>query len=427
MTRRIVTAITAVAIAAVIAFGLPLGVLIQRQYRAEAILELERQATAATIEVPSTFQADRDPLEVPEGTDGATIGVYLPDGTKVAGAGPDRTGGVVREAASGKVADEQVGSQLVVAVPVTGQERVSAVVRAAQPTDRLNSRVQRAWAAMAALALVVAAGAFALALGLARRLQRPVDRLVESATILGRGDFSARAERSGVRELDDAAEALDATAARIGAIVERERAFSADASHQLRTPLTSMRLHLYQAKEPGGDTEAALGRLDGDVDRLEQTAEDLLRLARDSGTHQDEVDPVDLVHALEERWHGTLAAAGRPFVILTEGRPIVRASAPALRQILEVLLDNAHRHGSGRVTLTVREVGDGCAIDVHDEGSVTIDDPDAVFIRRSSDGPGHGIGLALARTLAEADGGRLMLTDPGPGPTFSLLLSAPNG
>ncbi len=425
MTRRIVTAITAVAIAAVAAFGLPLGVVIQRQYRAEAILELERQAAAATIEVPSTFQADRDPLEVPEGTDGARLGVYLPDGTKVAGSGPDRLAGIVSDAARGDVADGQVGSQLVVAVPVTSQERVFAVVRAAQSTDQLDGRVQRAWAAMGALALVVAAVAFAVAVGLARRLQRPVDRLVESATILGRGDFSARAQRSGIGELDRAAEALDATAARIGAIVERERAFSADASHQLRTPLTSMRLHLHQATDPAGDTQAALGHLESDLDRVEQTTEDLLQLARDRGEQHDEIDLSDLVGGLEERWHATLASVGRPFVVRAEDRPTVRASAPALRQILDVLIDNAFHHGAGPVTVRVREIGDGCGIDVHDEGAEMIKDPDAIFVRRSGDRPDHGIGLSLARTLAEADGGRLVLTDPGPGATFTLLLSSP--
>ena len=422
MTRRIVLAITAVTVAALAAFGIPLGIIIQRQYRSEAILELERQATAATIEVPSTFRAENDPIELPPGTDGATLAVYLPDGQRVAGAGPEPGGEVVEAAAQGSVADGQVGTQLVVAVPVTSQERVFAVVRAAQPHDQLRDRVERAWLAMGGLALGVAVAAFATAIGLARRLQRPVDQLIDAATVLGSGDFSARAGRSGITELDRAADALDATAERIGAIVERERAFSADASHQLRTPLTAMRVHLHQAEGGAGDDDggAALSRLGDDLDRLEQTTHDLLRLARDSDPRDEVVAVEELLDGVERHWHGPLASAGRRLTIRHQDRPEVRASTAALRQILDVLIDNALRHGSGTVTVTVREVAGGCAVDVHDEGARAIDDADGIFaapLQRSTgprDRPGARPHPGRGRRRTAADHGPGAGTDVHP-------------
>jgi signal transduction histidine kinase len=96
-------------------------------------------------------------------------------------------------------------------------------------------------------------------------------------------------------------------------------------------------------------------------------------------------------------------------------------SKPALVHVLEILLDNASRHGAGAVTVVARRAANGVAIDVRDEGP-GVGDPAAAFARRSSSDHGHGIGLALARSLAEAEGGELILRSPGPHPVFSLVL-----
>ena len=425
MTRRIVLAIMAVASAAVVAFGIPLGVVLQRQYRTEAVVKLERQATAATIEVPATSRTTADPIELPDPTDGASLAVYAPDGTRIAGEGPRRADSVVSGANRSQIVDGRSDGDLVVAVPVSAQERVIAVVRASQPAVRLQQRVWRAWAAMAGLAAAVISTAWLLALGLARRLARPVRSLVDTATVLGSGDFSARAPRSGITELDQAAVALDATAERIGAIIERERAFSADASHQLRTPLTAMRMHLHQLKADEDPASLRYRPVEGDVDRLERTIEDLLRLARDASPPRRAIQVHTVLEAVERDWRGPLADRGRRLAVRTaDGQPAsARVSPAALRQILDVLIDNSLHHGLGQVAVTVRDVAGGHAIDVSDEGTTVIADPDAIFMRRSGDRTGHGIGLALARTLAEAEGARLLLTDTGPGPTFTILFA----
>ena len=122
------------------------------------------------------------------------------------------------------------------------------------------------------------------------------------------------------------------------------------------------------------------------------------------------------------RWHPVLAARGRPLRLAVTGTPRVRVSTSALTQILDVLIDNADRHGAGTITVTVRALDDAVAIDVTDEGPPLPGDPTALFQRRITN-TGHGIGLALARRLAEAQGGRLRLATPDP-PTFTLLLPA---
>jgi signal transduction histidine kinase len=128
-------------------------------------------------------------------------------------------------------------------------------------------------------------------------------------------------------------------------------------------------------------------------------------------------------HAPEvpDGWHSTLAAVGRPLRFrVGDHLPNAVASSAAVRQVLSVLLDNASRHGDGAVTVAGRDATDALAIDVSDEGA-GVADPDQLFRRRSPTAGGHSIGLALARSLAEAEGGRLMLGRSAP-PTFTLLL-----
>ncbi|MFZ5851763.1 MAG: sensor histidine kinase, partial [Actinomycetota bacterium] len=358
---------------------------------------------------------------------GATTGLYDAGGRRVLGQGPSVADGAVRAALGGDVGSATDGGDLVAAVPVISGGQVIGVVRVATAQAALTGRLLASWAGMTALALAAVAAAAALAHRQARRLAAPLEQLAAAAAALGGGNFTVRAAPSGIPEIDVAATAVNTTAGRLGELVARERAFSADASHQLRTPLTRLRLELETALagEPAGLPAAAARAIDA-VDQLEATIDDLLALARDVPGQREELDVTDLLAQLRAQWHGPLAAAGRPLRLQTDGEvPAPRAARAAVWQILQVLVDNAARHGRGAVTVTVRDAGGAVAVDVTDEGPGVAGRGEEVFRRRAPGSAGHGIGLALARALAEAEGGRLLLSRPGPGPVFTLLLPAP--
>jgi signal transduction histidine kinase len=311
-------------------------------------------------------------------------------------------------------------------VPVTHDSDVIGAVRAASPRSAVYRQVMLVWLGMLGLAALAIGTVWLVARRQARRLAGPLEELSDAARRLGDGDFSVRTESVDIPEIDAVGTALNSTAGRLDDMLARERAFSADASHQLRTPLTGLRLRLEAALDrPGQDLRQAITAGIDDADRLEQTIEELLALARD--TRSSSSAPLDLSGLLDEierGWHDRLAAQDRKLqVAVDSAAPVSLASTAAVRQVLTVLLDNAATHGSGTVSVAVRNAADALAIDVSDEGiGITAPEPE-LFTRRSRLADGHGIGLALARSLAEAEGGRLRLTRPAP-PTFTLLVPA---
>jgi len=309
---------------------------------------------------------------------------------------------------------------------VTHDTDVIGAVRAASPVAAVYRQVALVWLGMLGLGGLAIGTVWLVARRQARRLARPLEELSEAARRLGQGDFSVRTTPADIPEIDSVGSALNSTAGRLDAMLARERSFSADASHQLRTPLTGLRLRLEAALEhPGQDLRHAITDGIAAADRLEQTIEELLALARD--TRSSNSTPLDLPSLLDEievGWHDRLAAQHRALHVAVDPlAPVSLASTAAVRQVLTVLLDNAATHGSGTVSVAVRNAADALAIDVSDEGSgITAPEPE-LFTRRSRLADGHGIGLALARSLAEAEGGRLRLTRPAP-PTFTLLVPA---
>ena len=425
MRRRLILAIAAVAAAAVGLFALPLAVVLRDGYRDQELLRLQRDTVAAARSIDLGTQAG-DPVELPRGPD--RLAVYDAGGRRVAGApsaGPAQADAVVRDALRRRSPATRVGAgALVAAVPLLTGERVTGVIRAAVSDGVVVRRAHRAWRALAAAAVGVVLLAMLAAVLLARRLAGPLERVAVAARRLGDGDLSVRAPRGAIREVDAVAEALDATAGRLDDLITRERRFSADASHQLRTPLAALRLELETLQLAGG-ASPEIERAVEQVDRLQRTIGTLLSVARDAPRPDATSELVALLTDIETRWHGRLADAGRRLTLtVPSGVVAVRGGQRVIGEILDVLLDNAERHGRGSVGIAVRTVdANWAAVDVSDEGPGFAADVESAFERRSPDADGHGIGLALARSLAHAEGGRLTVTQDAPSPCVTLVLA----
>jgi signal transduction histidine kinase len=424
LRRQLRTTIAGITALAVVLFAIPLGLVVQRLYRGEAVTALERDATRVAAAAPDDEATHPRPVRLPKGLHPKlTVGIYRARGDRITGDGPARSE-AARDAADGRVHQAIEHGALAVSAPIPSDDHPRAIVRVAMPAHVVTERTRQAWLLMAALALTVMLLGAALARHQAGRLAGPLERLTRAAQDLGEGDFTIRANASGIREVQAAEVALEATARRLGSVLDRERAFSADVSHQLRTPLTGLLLGLESALErPGADLSATIRTAVERGEHLQDIIDDLLRLARDAGPERQRLDTAALLEDLRDRWHGSLAAAGRPLTIAVQHPlPEVHSVPSAIKQILDVLVHNAATHGDGRITVEAGDVGSGLAIDVSDEGPGVADSED-IFLRRSSNGNGHGIGLALARSLAEAEGGRLVLRRPAP-PIFTLLLPA---
>lgn len=426
MRKRIVALTVAAAVLAITLFGLPLAVGLAKYYLDDQRSELERAADSTALAVADALAEDAPMPVVQSG-----VGVYGMDGRLVAGDGPPLADDIVVGAMQGAEGHDDQGGDLLFAVPVTDGGKLVGAVRARAPLTAPYLRAGATWLGMLGLAVAALALTWLVARRMAARLARPMEELSLTAQRLGEGDFTARTQESGVPEIDSVGAALDTTGTRIGDMIARERAFSANASHQLRTPLTGLRLQLESALDrPDADLRAAVRGGIATADRLERTIYDLLALARNPRADTGPVDLRALLTEARHEWAPLLHARGRRLTVTADGAPAPHVAAAAVRQILAVLLDNAATHGAGTVTVTARDAGGALAIDVGDEGAGV--DGLELFSRRGdqrgdqcgTDGratSGHGIGLPLARSLAEAEGGRLWLSRPAP-PVFTLLL-----
>jgi signal transduction histidine kinase len=413
----------ALAAVTIAVFGVPLALGVAQYLLADQYGQLERLAGAAAIAASGDLAAPQ--VRPPLGSGGdLQVGVYDQRGNKVSGDGPDRAVPLLADALTGVSSSGSIDSRLGVAAPVSDGDAVVGAVLVTAGRSAVYLRVGLIWLLMLALAGAALLVAWLLARRQARRLVSPLQALSVVAERLGGGDFSVRTQAVGITEIDSVNESVNRTAVRLGALVDRERAFSADASHQLRTPLTGLRLQLEAAlDQPGPDLRAAIGDALTTTDRLQGTIDELLALARDTPAPVEALDVEALLEAIRRRWHPVLAVRGRPLRLTVTGTPRAHVSTSGLTQILDVLIDNADRHGAGTVTVAVRALDDAVAIDVADEGPPLHIDPAVLFQRRAAQAAGHGIGLALARRLAESQGGRLRLATPDP-PTFTVLLPA---
>jgi signal transduction histidine kinase len=422
---RIVGLAVFASIMAIAMFGAPLAAIVLRYAIDDERNELERVADLAAVSVAVDLARGQHPDSLPTDRDAGTLAVYAPTGERIVGDGP-----AVADAMTAKAHDRIIRStdergDIVVAVPIATDTALLGVVRASTPRTETTTQITVAWLCMAGFGLIAVITVWFVARSMAARLSRPLEQLALTAHALGNGDFSTRFQPGGIAEIDTVVAALNTTAARLSDLVARERSFSSDASHQLRTPLTALRLGLEVALEaPGQDLAEAVGNAIADTDRLQRIVEDLLALARNATRHSEPLALPLLLDELAQTWRPQLAQQHRTLEVTVQPHtPVSDASTAAVRQILAVLIDNATSHGAGPVRVVARDAGEAVAIDVIDHGpGITVPNGE-LFTRLAEAATGHGIGLALARRLAEAENGRLHLSRRCP-PTFTLLVPA---
>ncbi|MFI7403262.1 ATP-binding protein [Streptomyces sp. NPDC049541] len=306
----------------------------------------------------------------------------------------------------------------------TGEEGERVVVE--EPRSTVSREVGRTLLIIGLVALLAVVAAVLLAIRQANRLASPLTDLAETAERLGSGDPRPRHKRYGVPELDRVADVLDSSAERIGRMLTAERRLAADASHQLRTPLTALSMRLEEitlTDDPDTVKEEANVALT-QVERLTDVVERLLTNARDPRTGSAvSFDLDEVIQQQLAEWRPAYRQAGR--AIVSSGKRHLQAvgTPGAVAQVLAALIENSLMHGGGTVALRTRVTGNQAVVEVTDEGpGVPADLGARIFERTISGRNSTGIGLAVARDLAEADGGRLEMLQTQP-PVFGLFLS----
>ena len=330
------------------------------------------------------------------------------------------------------------------AVPVANEGKVVGALRLTYISDPIEADVRRYWLFLASMALISLAAVSLLGVLLARWLARPIDRLEDAAVALGAGELGSRVDDpKGPDELKALANSFNRTASRLQELVTSQDAFVADASHQLRTPLSGLRLRLENLVEEDV-SEPAREELESaiaEVDRMARMVDGLLTLARADRSTADSVGPLDVRPVIDERVLTWLPFAEERSIALSASCPGATwalADPDRLTQALDNLVANAldaiPEGGSVTVWSVTREL-DLPIVEVHvtDNGpGMTPHERTRAFDRfwradprRSGDFGGSGLGLPIVAKLVRADGGEVRLDEsPGGGLDAVITLRA---
>ena len=413
MRKRLIRSTLVVVFAVVAAFGVPLGWLSANylENRQQEELDLVAEDIARAV---SSREGAADDSTVPanllrEANSRTRSGVVrLPNG-----------------ALSAPVGAEDLGPSPLRAEAVGSNGEVVVIEQSREETD---SVIRRLWLAIGGVALLALGIAFVLAWFQSRRLARPLTDLAKTAAQLGSGDPRPMHRRYGIRELDQVSGVLDDSVTRVAEMLASERRFATDASHQLRTPLTALSMRLEEilvSDDPETIKEEATAAIT-QVERLADVVDRLLAEARQSRTaHAVSLHVDGIVRQQVTEWTPAFARAGRQLKIEGKRTVIGLASPGGLSQVLATLLENSLAHGDGTTFVRIRTTATKVVIEVGDQGpGVPPELSGRIFERSVSGDAGTGLGLAVARDLAEADGGRLELMQAQP-PVFAVWLTRP--
>jgi signal transduction histidine kinase len=448
MRRRILLLVVGVTTLVVLAFAIPVGVLLNSavRQRAEHATIDQADTVAQTLATASLTQAQiKDlvtslstrtsrPTSVIIASTGTVIGTYpnedvhtgLPQGDRsghdggpapTPGGGPSATDGGIPQATLVTVPGGQIAQTIVHA------NNTDYVVRVYLSSSALGAGEGKWWVLLAAgsaglLIVGVVAGEL-----LTRRIVRPLTRTASTAHRLSIGDTTARAPTTGPREIAEVGTALNRLADRIDELIAEERETVADLSHRLRTPLTALRLDAEALRDPD---EAE--RVGAHVSTLERTLTAVIHAAR-RPQREGRMPSCDATTVVRDRitfWSALAEDQGRARTVeLPDSELLVRASADDLAAALDALLENVIAHTPEGVPFAVRlrAEEDRAHLEVADEGPGL--SPDAL-VRGRSDRGSSGLGLDIARRCAEASGGSMTITSgPTGGAVITLHLARP--
>ncbi len=451
LRARLLAAMAYMLVLAIVAFGVPLAVSLRTRVNEEVLTQARSQADLIAATAGDLLSAaSRPELRSLVKTASASLrgrvlivdarGIVLVDSAVPGEVGTNyRSRPELGQALAGRADQVQRDSHtlgqaiLATAVPIIHNGAVAGAVRVTQSVGAVSSAVSRVELALGAVGLTVLAIGLVFGSVLAAQIGRPLRRLEAVAHRVAQGDLSARATIEGSSEQRSLSRSFNEMTSRMALLLGAQRRFVADASHQLRTPLTGLRLRLEAARELAHDAavEAELDEGLSEVDRLSATVAELLALSQ-AGERQlagTSIDLGELVAAARTRWRAE--AGQRGIGLECDSRPragtVFAARADADRA-LDALIENALRYSPRGSSVSLAAL-DGRLV-VSDRGAgIEADEREAVFERfhRGSAGrsgaSGHGLGLPIARELARAWGGEVQLEPrPGGGTVATLTL-----
>jgi signal transduction histidine kinase len=445
MARRLLATYLTITALTLVVVVVPLGRVFADREQSRLTYDIERDAQAVASLVEDDLETGATPpidatLNKYRNTGGRivvvdTAGVSVADSDHLGGGPrdfstrPEIVAALDGQRTSGTRASETLGgSVLYVAVPVASGGSVHGAVRITYPTSAVDARIRSTWLRLGLLSIVVLALVAAVGVMFARGVTRPVRRLERASARLAGGDLAVRVDTGdGPPELRSLAETFNTTSAHLAQLIDSQHRFVADASHQLRTPLTALRLRLetlapYVAEPARPKLDAAIA----ETNRLGRLVHSLLVLARSDAAVAQPL-PVDLTATTTERVAAWAPVGTDHAVRLTAECPPglwVLAVPGAVEQILDNLIANALDAAPDNTEILVRAEAAADTVDLHviDQGSGMDPGTRAHAFERFWRPPtaasertdtGFGLGLAIVAQLAAQSGGRAGL-EPGP-------------
>ncbi|MDC2953667.1 HAMP domain-containing sensor histidine kinase [Streptomyces gilvifuscus] len=414
MRWALVKVCLAVTAMVVVAFAVPLGLVIKEMARDRAFSNAERQAAAVAPALSITTERDQLEKVVASAGSDAGVAVHLPsaDGRAAVDIGRRRAAGkdIATVRKLGRASTTEVPGGFTLLSPVAVSSGAIAVVEVFVPESEVSNGVGTAWAVLAGVGVALIVGSVAVADRLGVRMVQPAQRLVEGAHELGEGKLGARVPEEGPTELRLAAVAFNSMADQVVQLLANERELAADLSHRLRTPLTVLRLNAASLGEgPAADqTRAAVAQLEREVDTIIRTAREAKPQTAAAGPGAG-CDAAEVVRERMAFWSALAEDEGRKWRVAGADRPLrIPVARADLAAALDALLGNVFRHTAEGTAFAVDlHNGEDAVIVLVSDAGPGILDPEAAMARgRGSGSDGStGLGLDIVRRLAESTGG----------------------